>query len=447
MAKPSYAQESDVYNETGMTSEFVQSYSGKTDSKVTELINSYLLIAESKIRHRIFKNDKGQTVHRELHLGTGEDDEFQFGPEDEVYFTDYDPKNCVVNCFACYFKNKRKKMPYPKDCDKFTERKTGYSVSAGVTLTDDENTALTKDASEQDIYIVATSVTHLTIGDRVLLKGDNYSEWKEIEDIDTSNKYVYFVKDLRYDYQYGDSGTNPNAKLYGPVYAGEKTLKVECTTADDYIEYFNFAKNIDIFSYVTFRIKCNDATVTFTLYLYDKVGNSNSITFSVTKADVTEIVSFDIDDVSGSIDWDDEKCYGFRLAVDKACTFYFDNFCFNDDWAWSPIIGKLIIAHKSDEEPPSYGYPFRITYSFDPFKIEVPECIKSATAQLAGVKLIDFLIGIRERDVAFQVEAETGLPVPDKETLYHTRGTLLARAKENIAEYGYGFDFMISRVD
>jgi len=442
MVKPSYAQEQAVYDETGMTSSFVQTYSGKSASEVTDLINSYLLTAESKVKQMIFKDNKGATIHGELHLGTGEDDEFDLGPEDEVYFTDYDPKNCVENLFACYFNKERRKMPYPKDCDKFTERKSLYTTS-NIIITDDESTALTADASEDAEYVKVNSVSHLTIGDRVLLKGDNYEEWKEVEDIDTTNKYVYFTVELRYDYQYNTTGSNPNAKLYGPIYAGEKTLKCVASAAG-YIEYKSFVKNIDIYDYTTFRIKCNDATVTFTLYLYDDGGNATTQTFTVTKADVPEIISLMIDEFSGSIDWNDIKCYGFRLAVNKACTFYFDNFSFNDEWSWSPIVGKFIVSHTKDEEPPADRYPFYVTYKFDPFKQEIPECIKAATAQLAGVRLIDFLIGVRERDIAFEVEAETGVPVPDKETLYHTRGTLIARANANIAEYGYGFEFVIT---
>ena len=67
----------------------------------------------------------------------------------------------------------------------------------------------------------------------------------------------------------------------------------------------------------------------------------------------------------------------------------------------------------------------------------VPENIKTACAQFAGIALIDHLLGVREGYQAF--EAEDLIPLTDKENLYAKKGSLLARAKENLRSYGYGW--------
>jgi len=174
--------------------------------------------------------------------------------------------------------------------------------------------------------------------------------------------------------------------------------------------------------------------------LYDAAGNYNTATYTISKKNHWYLVMLHLDDdFTTTIDWDDEPLYWLEIEVDQACILYFDNACFNDEWAYTAPEGKLVIMRKSANEPPHDGYPFYVTYRYDPFKVTVPENIKNATARLAGVRLIDHLIGVREGAIGFEFEGDTLLPLPDKETLYKRKGSLMALAKQDLAVYGYGW--------
>ena len=230
----------------------------------------------------------------------------------------------------------------------------------------------------------------------------------------------------------------------GDFFAGENSLHATFSSAG-YFRYpsaENLNKNIDIYEFVSFRIKCSSKTVKITLRLYDLDGNFNYKEFYVDKANMFFTKHFDLDDdFTGSIDWDDNPLYYWELYVDGACQVWLDNFCFNDEWFLTIPQGKLVIAHKEDDEPPSYGYPIHITYGYNPFLSSVPENIKKATAKFAGVEIISYCIGIRQRETAFLVEGNTMIPVPDKETLYGARTKLTLEAKALLSAYGYGWTY------
>jgi len=78
-----------------------------------------------------------------------------------------------------------------------------------------------------------------------------------------------------------------------------------------------------------------------------------------------------------------------------------------------------------------------ISYLYNPFLVSTPQNIMDACAQYAGIALVDHLLGIREGYQAF--EAEDLIPISDKENLYAKKGSLLARAKENLRSYGFGW--------
>jgi hypothetical protein len=378
----SYSTESDVYDETGLTSAWTQQLTGKNAADVTTLINNFIADADDKINKRI---GIPITVHRELHKGTGEDDEFDLCAEDEFgFFEEYDPANNTVEAFACYFDCKRKKRPYPKDCDQTESIASACAVS---------NAAVTDETT-----IVACGSNSL----RAVFSAAGWVRYPDISSQSVLNK------------------------------------------------------NIDIFDFVSFRIRCSSAAVNLTLRLYDRDGNYCSVTFAVDRADNWFVMHFDIDSdftYPVAFDWDDTKLWYWELHADGACTVYFDNLNFNDEWFITAPQGKFCIAHRIDylqsaggsraqgEEPPPDGYEFYVTYSVNPFLSSVPQCIAEASAKLAGVKLIDHLIGVRERNTAFLVEGDTLITAPDRETMYHTRSRLISEAKQCIADYGYGFEF------
>lgn len=228
------------------------------------------------------------------------------------------------------------------------------------------------------------------------------------------------------------------------VGAGSNSTKTVFSAAG-YVEYpstQDLNKNIDVFTYLSMRVRCSSATVIITVRLYDKDGNYNYISFSVDKANKMYVRSFDLDDFTGAIDWDDTSLYYWRVYVDGACDLYLDNLNFNDEWFITAPQDKLVIAHSDGDEPPPYGFSMAISYSVNPFLSAVPANIKTATENWAGVKLVDYMIGRRQRDTAFLVEGATLITNIDKETLYHTRSRLITEAKRAMSAYGYGFEFV-----
>jgi hypothetical protein len=230
----------------------------------------------------------------------------------------------------------------------------------------------------------------------------------------------------------------------GDFTAGSNSLHATFSAAG-YFRYPSSAdlnKNIDIFEFLSFRVRCSSSTVKLTLRLYDLAGNYNYKEFYVDKANVWYIKNFDLDeDFTGNIDWDDDPLYYWELHVDGACQVWLDNLNFNDEWFLTIPQGKFVVAHKETDEPPDDGFPFYVTYGLNPFLSDVPDDISKATAKLAGIELLNYCIGIRQRDTAFLIEGSTMIPVPDKETLYGARTKLQQEADGLLSAYGYGWEF------
>jgi len=322
-------------------------------------------------------------VPRELHIGDGETTEFDLGPYDEEIYFDEEVEGCVEIVRACFFGRERRKLPYPKDCDEQTDDATKFGKGTGTTITNDD----------------------------------------------------------------------------GKVQAGGYAIKIEFAT--NRYAYYPSTKDlnqpIDRFDFLSFRIECNTAGITFEFRLYNVDDNYNSAFFKLPKANKSYIINLDMEDnFNSNIDWNNENLYYWELRASGDCTVYLDNFNFNDGWFFTAPSGKLIICRKNidvltyeidytEDCPPCSGCRYYVTYTYDPFKVTVPENIKSATAQLAGVKLIDHLLGVRESATAFEFEGSTMELLGDRETLYARRGTLLADAKENLSSYGYGWSGTVVR--
>jgi len=372
MTVPSYASESDVYESAGFTKEVVERVTGMNASELTDIVNGFLRSAEKDVKDAL---EIPHVVPRELHLGTGEDDEFDLGPDDEEFYIDYDPADCVEAVKHCYFGRYRKRKPYPKDCD----------------LTDDK-------------------------------------------DLWDSTGYV----------QPSNDATNKQAGDYAMTFTftlGNLKGRYPDVTNDKYID-----KNIDIHDYMFFRVRSDTAGVVVTIRLYDTNDLCNTVTYTISRKGHWYRVMLHLDDDFTSIvDWDDNSLFYFEIEVSEACILNVDNLCFNDEWAFTAPSGKLVIMRKSANEPPYYGEEFYTTYTYDPFKVNVPENVRIATACLAAIELIDHLIGVREGAIAFEFESETMIAIPDNETLYARKGSLRARAKEKLRGYGYGWSGTVAR--
>jgi len=112
----------------------------------------------------------------------------------------------------------------------------------------------------------------------------------------------------------------------------------------------------------------------------------------------------------------------------------------DEDYGWSHTANNGyidFIGVAGGGEDIKEGDTIHITYLYNPFLISPPQNIKDACAQFAGIAIVDHLLGIREGYQA--LEAEDLIPISDKENLYAKKGSLLARAKENLASYGYGY--------
>ncbi len=216
--------------------------------------------------------------------------------------------------------------------------------------------------------------------------------------------------------------------------AGEKSIKAVFSDAGYFLFAEKLNKKLYPWEYIGFWFKTSDETVTFTLTLIDKDGNTASKEFTLDVADDWQIVSLKISDFCDDIDWKKTPVYGIKISADKSCTVHFDNFNFNDGIFWTTPKGLICW---SDPEIANPIMEFEVTYSYDPFKLTTPPELIEASAKMAGVLLIDFMIGCRQRIAGFEQMADTLDPRPDRETLEITRSRLLREAEQCLAAIGY----------
>ena len=220
-------------------------------------------------------------------------------------------------------------------------------------------------------------------------------------------------------------------------------------SAAGYMEYpsaQNLNKNIHAWDYVTLILQTTDATATFTLYLYDKDGNSNYYAFTLPKANMRYCVSIYLDGFSGTVDWEDTPMYYFRLYASKACTAKLDGLCFNNGYIWTYPYGELIhtetpdiSTREGDDSVLGDGTKLHVTYSYDPFKQSTPANIESASARLAGAFLWDYLTGYVLADSKLRLSGETLEPMPPRDVMLVMKKRLIEEAKQDVAEYGFGY--------
>jgi hypothetical protein len=130
-----YTTETKVYDRTGFNSSTIQTLSGKTSAEVTTLVEGFISDAQAKIREDV---EYPIRVRGERHLGDGEKNVFELGPEDDAYGSegDYDPVNGLVEIYAVKIDTVRMKKPYPEDCELGTDSITGWSGSSATITVD-----------------------------------------------------------------------------------------------------------------------------------------------------------------------------------------------------------------------------------------------------------------------------------------------------------------------
>ena len=232
------------------------------------------------------------------------------------------------------------------------------------------------------------------------------------------------------------------------VASGEYAIKGVFSSAG-YMRYpstTDLNKNIDIYKWVAFRFRTDDATKTFTVKLYDRSGNANTYDFTVHKADVWYVIMIQLDDFTGDVDWNEENLYYLDIYSNGACTVYICNLNFNDDFMWTIPQGDIVYMTKIIPTYSAKGghlpdnYIFKVTYAFDPFNTTVPANIAEACACFAGARTFDTLMGRRVQSTGFVLQAPDGSVTMDKFTMSVVRKRLIERGNELVGLYGFGFD-------
>jgi hypothetical protein len=206
--------------------------------------------------------------------------------------------------------------------------------------------------------------------------------------------------------------------------------------------YFKYTthleKNIEAWDYIGFWFYTTDIAAIFTLALEGADGYTTSTTFTLDQPSTWQVVKIHIGDMTkgtGFVEWDyDNKLEHITISSDTKCTVYFDNFCFNDGLFWTTPEGTI---NWSDPDTDPSDTEIQVTYSFDPFSSSVPEDIALASAKMAGILLLEYLIGCRQRITAFQQGSTELDNVPDRETLEFTKARLEREITEILAGTGF----------
>jgi len=222
------------------------------------------------------------------------------------------------------------------------------------------------------------------------------------------------------------------------VKCGEASVKALFSDAGSF--YFpttqNMNKNIEAWSYIGFWLQTSDKTATFTIKIFDISGNYISHTFSLSHNNTWEVVKLKLIDFTN---WDtyefneDRLMQYIQIESDKACTIYFDNFNFNDGVFWTYPEGLIVYSIPS--ELPTVS--IEVTYNFDPYKNSTPQEITLASAKTAGIMLLEFLIGCRQRITAFVQSSDALENYPDRETLEFRRAELQRQVQGILAGIGF----------
>jgi len=222
---------------------------------------------------------------------------------------------------------------------------------------------------------------------------------------------------------------------------GTASIKAIFTAAGTF--YFsknqNMNKNIESWNYIGFWFRTTDKTATFTLKIFDIDGNFISKTFTCRHNDTWEIIKLYKNDFTNFAEYifdKDRLMQYIQIETSKICTIYFDNFNFNDGLFWTYPEGLIVWSVPSTISD-SGNMELYVTYSFDPYKLNTPEDINLASAKKAGILLLEFLIGCRQRITAFTQTSDALENIPDRETLEFRRAELQRQVEGILAGIGF----------
>jgi hypothetical protein len=199
----------------------------------------------------------------------------------------------------------------------------------------------------------------------------------------------------------------------------------------------NMNKNIEAWGFLGFWFRTSDKTATFTVKLFDEDGNYVSKEFTLSHNNTWEIVKIQLSDMDywGTYEFNEDRLLQYiQIESDKACTIYFDNFNFNDGLFWTYPEGLIVWSEPNSD----VGLlEVDVTYSFDPYKNSTPSELELASAKKAGILLLEYLIGCRQRITAFVEGSDSLESYPDKETLEFRRAELQRQVQGILAGIGF----------
>jgi hypothetical protein len=378
-----YSVEADVFEATGLTSQFLQTLGGLSSAQVTLLLNGYIAKADERIRRWL---GIPITVRKEGHeffnnpiveLGPDREDPFEM-------FGSYDPLDKTEEIFAIYYNEYRTKVPYPKNWDQFTE--AAYLTKWGI-----------------DDGIVGGTTT--LVADTSIKKCGGASLKATVARVAGGNIYYPINKNL-------------NRRIYPWFYAGFYLMTDTPST--------NFQ----------FRIYRDTGSYYYGNFVVSTAGN-NSLSMTWVPIQLS-IRRFQFANAGGEgaqpdFNWILTYTQYIKIVADRPCKFWIDNFNFNDGFFATYPEGTISWCMPE-------CYPrgrISVTYSYDPFKNSIPPALLEASSKLAGVLLLDWCIGKRQMVVAFVENADTLAEQPDKVTLESSRRRLETEAYTALETLGY----------
>jgi len=236
--------------------------------------------------------------------------------------------------------------------------------------------------------------------------------------------------------------------------AGRASLKCTVTNETGGVIIFPATRNLSKmqypWDYFSMWMKTSDPDASFTFRMYDVIGRTIYQQFYCGNNNFNQTLNLNpaipytwqtvslkfmlMNLYAGGVNWVFVPVQYFTIEVDRPCTFWIDNYNWNDGIFFTAPKGYICWSRS---EIAAIADEFEVTYSFDPFKQEVPENISIGSAKMAGILLLEYLIGIRQRATAFTQSSDELNTGPDKETLEFTKARLEREVEMFIAEIGF----------
>lgn len=201
----SYSSESAVYDRTGMSSANIVTLSEKSTSEVTTLVNGFISDAQDKIREDI---GYPIVIEQERHLGDGEKNIFELGPQDEDIMTlgGYDPTNNLVTVYNAWFGRTKKWRPWPADCNEWAENNSAQWSGSNATISDETTIIKAGDYSIKSIFSAAGYIQFPDNSDKAYLDKiidlfPDFFSWLRISNVGVTITLRLYDKDGNYNEQ------------------------------------------------------------------------------------------------------------------------------------------------------------------------------------------------------------------------------------------------------